>query len=343
MSGWPVVALGDVCSFVMGQAPPGKSYNSEEKGTLFVKAGEFGARFPRNSSWTTQPLKFAQSGDVLVCVVGATIGKVNFGVDCAIGRSVAALRPRSVLETRYLYYFMCSRSRNLNSDSQGSAQGVIGLKQLSELEILLPPLDEQKRIVAKLDEAGHLAGRAAIAMKLGIGLLDSWEQQSINNIFKSVQQPTVALEELVEEDSPITYGVIQPGTGGTVPLVRSGDLKGGVVTQKSLRMISPEIHGNYPRTILRGDEVLIALVGVPGAAAVAPQSLKGANIARQVAMVRTGPKVLPEYVATWLNSRSGRDALAKITQGSVQQVINLRDLRIAQIPVPSVEKTTTNL
>jgi len=76
------VALGDISETIMGQAPPGKQCNKEGIGTVFVKAGEFEDRFPIVREWTINPLKFAKTGDVLVCVVGASAGKINQGIDC---------------------------------------------------------------------------------------------------------------------------------------------------------------------------------------------------------------------------------------------------------------------
>jgi type I restriction enzyme, S subunit len=66
--------LGKIAEFVMGQAPPGTECNKSGEGTVFVKAGEFGRLYPERVEWTTKPLKFAQYGDVLICVVGATVG-----------------------------------------------------------------------------------------------------------------------------------------------------------------------------------------------------------------------------------------------------------------------------
>jgi type I restriction enzyme S subunit len=92
--------MGAIVDLVMGQAPAGHECNNEGKGTIFVKVGEFGPLYPEKTVWTTNPLKFAKTGDVLVCVVGATVGKINLAIDCAIGRSVAAIRPSSVIETK---------------------------------------------------------------------------------------------------------------------------------------------------------------------------------------------------------------------------------------------------
>ena len=91
--GWVATKLGLVSEFVMGQAPLGERCNKDGIGTPFVKAGEFEENRPKIVEWTTDPLKMAMSTDVLVCVVGATAGKINLGANCAIGRSVAAVRP----------------------------------------------------------------------------------------------------------------------------------------------------------------------------------------------------------------------------------------------------------
>lgn len=146
------VRLQETAELVMGQAPPGKDCNSNGKGTVFVKTGEFGKLFPEEAAWTTNPLRFAKNGDVLICVVGATIGKLNLGIECAIGRSVAAIRPNTNLDTKYLYYSLMPYTLKLRRESRGSAQGVIGKGELNSIILRLPSLAEQHRIVAKVDE-----------------------------------------------------------------------------------------------------------------------------------------------------------------------------------------------
>ncbi len=144
--------LGSHVDLVMGQAPPGNACNTNGDGTVFVKTGEFGPLYPEVCEWTTKPLKMAKSGDVLICVVGATIGKLNLAIDCAIGRSVAAIRPKRTLETTYLYYALMPFTLRLRGGARGSAQGVIGKAELNAVSVRIPPLAEQRLIVAKVDE-----------------------------------------------------------------------------------------------------------------------------------------------------------------------------------------------
>lgn len=160
--------IGEIADLVMGQAPPGNECNKDGIGTVFVKTGEFGKLFPETVEWTTKPLKLAKRGDVLICVVGATVGKLNLGIDCAIGRSVAAIRPSEVITTKYLYYCLMPYTLRLRNQSRGSAQGVIGKSELNSVEIRLPIIPEQHRIVAKVDEL--------------MALCDELEQQETNHL-----------------------------------------------------------------------------------------------------------------------------------------------------------------
>jgi len=149
---WPVVRLGDIAEFIMGQAPPGEASNFEGRGTIFVKAGEFGPLHPVVKEWTTKPLRYAKSGDVLICVVGATAGKLNIGIDCAIGRSVAAIRPNRQTFDRFVYLQLLPKVLMLRAGSTGSAQGVINRDMLANIEMVLPPIEDQRQIVAEIEK-----------------------------------------------------------------------------------------------------------------------------------------------------------------------------------------------
>ncbi len=167
-----MVQLGEISEFVMGQAPPGSACNFDGVGKPFVKAGEFGENRPIIREWTTKPLKLAKQSDVLMCVVGATSGKLNLGEDCAIGRSVAAVRPdRAQLDQLYLYNYLQTWVQRLRIGSQGSAQGVITKPMLERLEIPLPPLPEQKRIATILDKADAIRRKRRKAIQLADNFL----------------------------------------------------------------------------------------------------------------------------------------------------------------------------
>jgi type I restriction enzyme S subunit len=145
------VSLGDCIELIMGQAPPGITCNKNGEGTPFVKVGEFAKLYPTIEEWTIKPLRLAKKGDVLICVVGATVGKINLGIDCAIGRSVAAIRPKNTLLQKYLYYFLELKMLEIRGQSKGSAQGVITKDYINSIQIPLPELKAQQDVLDLLE------------------------------------------------------------------------------------------------------------------------------------------------------------------------------------------------
>lgn len=217
-----LVRLGEVATSVMGQAPPGVECNKDGTGTPFVKAGEFGAERPVIREWTTKPLKLAKHSDVLLCVVGATCGKVNKGADCAIGRSVAAVRAdEERLDRSYLYYFLSSWTDRLRAGAQGAAQTVITREMIGKMEIPLPPLPEQRRIAAILDKADALRAKRREAIAKLDQLLQSvfldmfgdpvtnpkgWEQVTFGDLIKVKSGNGLIAKNMVRSGGYPVYG-----------------------------------------------------------------------------------------------------------------------------------------
>jgi type I restriction enzyme S subunit len=145
---------------------------------------------------------------------------------------------------------------------------------------------------------------------------------------------TDTLESLCEHGRKVTYGVVKPGpeVDGGVRFVRGGDVFQGRIAEEELRTISHQLSEQYKRTLLKGGELIISLVGNPGEVAVVPDRLAGVNIARQVGLVPLHHTMNAQYVMYFLRSHTGRAQLFTRTQGAVQQVINLADLKTVEIP-----------
>jgi len=144
------------------------------------------------------------------------------------------------------------------------------------------------------------------------------------------------LESLIELNTKITYGVVQPGPEDIegVPFIRGGDIFNGKIAINKLRTISNEVSNSYKRTLLNGGELLMSLVGYPGEVAIVPKSLAGANIARQAAYVKLGEVVVPKFIMYYFQSDVGKYFLFQKSTGSAQQVINLVDLKEVTIFYP---------
>ena len=153
--------LDDVCAITMGQSPDSSTYNKERNGLPFFQGNaDFGEIHPSVRMWCSEPTKIAREKDVLISV-RAPIGALNIAnCECCIGRGLAALTVNNDICTReYLWYALSSKIDELNSKGTGSTFKAVNKSTLSETEIPLPPLDEQRHIAATLDKVTDLISK----------------------------------------------------------------------------------------------------------------------------------------------------------------------------------------
>lgn len=153
--------LEDVCTINMGQSPDSATYNENEKGLPFFQGNaDFGEVYPTTRLWCSEPTKVARKNDILISV-RAPIGALNISnCECCIGRGLAALSVNSeICSQKYLWHALSSKVQELNSKGTGSTFKAINKKILSETEIPLPPLDEQRKIAAVLDKVSDLIAK----------------------------------------------------------------------------------------------------------------------------------------------------------------------------------------
>ena len=137
--GWEVQPLVESFNLVMGQSPPGSTYNDSGDGLPFFQGrAEFDFRFPKNKKFCTEPTRIAQRGDTLVSV-RAPVGDVNMAWEkCCIGRGVAALKHKSD-SISFTYYSVRGLQNNIRVyEHDGTVFGAITKQQFEQLTSLQP-------------------------------------------------------------------------------------------------------------------------------------------------------------------------------------------------------------
>jgi len=162
-SKWPVKRLTEVADIQMGQSPKGTSYNTSGEGIPLINGPvEFGQTpfsQTKKTKFTTEPTKICRAGDLILCVRGSTTGRMNIaGYDSCIGRGVAAIRSEE--HQNWINFFIYSNRENIYRLGSGATFPNVSGAMLSKLEIPIPPPEEQKLIVAILDEAFERIDRA---------------------------------------------------------------------------------------------------------------------------------------------------------------------------------------
>ena len=147
------------------------------------------------------------------------------------------------------------------------------------------------------------------------------------------------LGSLVDEARGISYGVVQPGqhVDDGVPIVRVTDIRHGRINQVDPLRVDPEIADKYRRTVLRGGELLLTLVGTVGETAVVPASLAGWNTARAVAVLPVLDEPGPRWVQYALQTGPAREYIQTRLNTTVQATLNLGDVTTLPIPMPPRE------
>ena len=165
---WQWIRLGDIALVVMGNSPPGSSYNEQGFGVPLINgpvefsAGAFGLTICRKH--TTEPNQLCITGDMLICVRGATTGRTNIAAfDACIGRGVALVRAWEA--QRYINLYLWHVEKEFLAAGKGTTFPSISYAELAGKPVPLPPLAEQNCIVSKFDELMGLIDRLAAARR----------------------------------------------------------------------------------------------------------------------------------------------------------------------------------
>ena len=153
--------LEEICAINMGQSPDSSTYNEDGNGLPFFQGNaDFGEIYPVVRMWCSEPTKIAREKDILISV-RAPIGALNIAnCECCIGRGLAALTVNEdICAQEYLWHTLSGKVDELNSKGTGSTFKAINKKTLSETEIPLPPIDEQRKIAAVLDKVSDLIAK----------------------------------------------------------------------------------------------------------------------------------------------------------------------------------------
>ena len=184
-SGWHKCKLLDFCELIMGQSPPSSSYNMNKDGLPFYQGkAEFGDIYPNPVKYCNRPNKIAEKGDLLLSV-RAPVGPTNLCPHQAcIGRGLAAIRPSDGITSKFLLFLFRNFEPTISKRGTGTTFKAITKDFLTGLKVDLPPLPEQHRIVAKIEELFSDLDNGIENLKQARGQLRVYRQAVLNWAFE---------------------------------------------------------------------------------------------------------------------------------------------------------------
>ncbi|MHB9011340.1 MAG: restriction endonuclease subunit S [Ignavibacteriaceae bacterium] len=137
------VSLNSIAQIIMGQSPPGISYNALNDGIPFLQGNaEFGDRYPTAIKYTNEPKRIAPKDSLLISV-RAPVGAINIAdKNYCIGRGLAAIIPNKEIPMEYLINYLQYSKNSLDENSTGSTFKAINKDSLANIKIKVPVLSK---------------------------------------------------------------------------------------------------------------------------------------------------------------------------------------------------------
>jgi type I restriction enzyme S subunit len=283
-----------------------------------------------------------EGGEVLLSIQG-TVGRVAIVPPAMAGanisRTLAVIAPDSRLDRPFLRYYFEHLTGLRAYDTGGTTRASLNISTIRKMSVPVPPLNEQRRIVAAIEEhLSRLDAADAYLKKAGARLTEL--RRVASTVPFEADWPTEALAKVTDPERPIRYGILMPKEhiDDGVLYVRVRDYPRDIVELDDLRRTSHEIAATYKRSALREGDVLLAIRGTYGRVAIVPPELDGGNITQDTARIAPLERLGNRYLAAYLRSEAAQRYFQRVARGVAVKGVNIGDLRIMQIPVPPAEE-----
>ena len=152
-NGWCICRIRDLFQICMGQSPAGTSINQNDGMEFHQGKICFTDKFLGQSKiLTNSPTKIADANSLLICV-RAPVGVLNINTrQICIGRGLCALLPSKCVNLGFAFHCLTTYQQQFEQKSTGSTFKAISGDIIKNELFPLPPLAEQHRIVAKIEE-----------------------------------------------------------------------------------------------------------------------------------------------------------------------------------------------
>jgi type I restriction enzyme S subunit len=356
--GWELIRLSEAAEWGSGGTPSRRNLDYYGGKIPWIKTGELGPRHITRTEETISDLGLANSsakifpeGSIAIAMYGATIGKVSIlGVPAATNQACAVAAVNlGVCSPEFFYHYLCSQRDEFVKAGKGGAQPNVSQGLIKDWPIPLAPLNEQRRIAAKLDTTlaaveacrQRLDGVAAILKRFRQAVLTAatsgeltreWrEERGLADFWK-----TKVLSEIA--DSRLGKMLDQrKNTGQLTPYLRNINVRWfsfDLEDIQEIRLADTEIID----LDVRFGDLLVCEGGEPGRCAVWRGEDSKYTFQKALHRVRTSKHLLADYLSFCLSNSANNGKLEQLFTGSTIKHLTGASLKKLQILLPSREE-----
>lgn len=340
--------LGDICEIVSGSTPKTNIAEFWDGDVKWITPAELdentyiitdSVRKITNLAMQKTGLTAFPAGTVILSS-RAPIGKVAIaGCKMCCNQGFKNFICSEIVNNKYLYWFLKHNTAYLNSLGRGATFKEISKSIVSSIEINLPSLEEQQRVVDNIEKISTII----TLRKKEISILDDLIKARFVEMFGDpIENPKnwkiTTVGDIVTE---VRYGTSKPAVeGGQYPYLRMNNLTAdGHLDLHDLKYIDISDE-EIEKCVVRTGDVLfnrtnsIDLVGKTALFDLPEEMV----IAGYIIRVRLKKNMLPEVFSEYMNLKALKDILRSMAKGAVNQAnINAQELQSIKIYLPDIE------
>ena len=254
--------------------------------------------------------RFFDAGTLFLAMYGS-VGKTGISkIPMTTNQAILGIniKEKDLLDIDYLKYWFKTIKQRLLNRAVGAALPNISLTIVKELEIPLPPLDQQKKIAAILDAADAYRQKTKALItkyeELTQSLFLDMFGDPVSNI-KGYFKSTVGEECDVKGGKRIPKGdkLIKEKTNH--PYIKAQNIKNGFITEKNIEYLTDNLAEKLKRYIVKKGDVCITVVGVNiGDIGIVPETFHLANLTENAnkILIKNKDKLDDTYLAYYMMS-----------------------------------------
>ena len=280
----------------------------------------------------------ANENDLIIAWDGANAGTIGYGLNGAIGSTLAKLSTNSKkIYTPFIGRYMQYQSKSLRDRCTGATIPHIQRSVLEEILIPKYYIDIQKRISMVLDKAQELIDKRKEQIEACDELIKSLFYHMFGDPVKNDKYWTKS--EFENGIFELKYGTSQPPEFSDVgiPFIRATNIKNARISEKSMLFISKHEAKKIEKCRLRKGDIIVVRSGAnTGDSTFIPEKYENAYGGYDI-IIRLNDRLNWYYVISLFNSSYREVIINPLTRRAGQPHLNSQQIKDLEICYPPIE------
>lgn len=354
-AGWTTKPLAQVCQIKPPKAEARRILSDDDL-VSFVPMEALGIDHKSLAANQTRTLgdvagsyTYFADGDVLLAKITPCFENGKLGIAGGLANGIGfgsseyiVFRPGSDVDKEWLYYFLSRQS--FRDEGAARMTGAVGHKRVSKefiesYPIPLPPLPEQHRLVAILDEAFDGIATAKANAEKNLQNARALFESHLQKVFTERGEGWGEMR-LGDVVSRLTNGYVGPTRGiyqdTGIPYLLARHVKNNRLIFDGKTFISDEFNQKNKKSILKANDVLLVQSGHIGHAAVVSKEHVGHNCHAMIVITSAPGAFIGPYLSLFFNSPGMQQRFQAIRSGSTVPHLTCGEVKELMVPLPDL-------